>query len=289
MAKRFELLTPAKINLFLRITGRRPDGYHELDSLFLPVSIFDRIVVEVTAAAESSVSLRCNWPEMPLDGRNLAVRAAERMMAATGLRMRVAIDLHKEIPAGAGLGGGSSDAGAVLRALAELNGIDAARLAAVALEIGADVPFFLDPRPARISGVGEHIEYLDGEVALDLVIAVPPLVVPTAEIYRYLMPRHWSGRGPGHLPAPLSAGQITPELLVNDLETVAVARYPQIAKVKFLLQDLGAAGTVMSGSGGAVLGVFHSPAEAVEGARAGAAAMPQARFFAVRVLQGGAL
>jgi 4-diphosphocytidyl-2-C-methyl-D-erythritol kinase len=289
MAKRFELLTPAKINLFLRITGRRPDGYHELDSLFLPVSIFDRIVVEATAAAESSVSLRCNWPEMPLDGRNLAVRAAERMMAATGLRMRVAIDLHKEIPAGAGLGGGSSDAGAVLRALAALNGIDAAQLAAVALEIGADVPFFLDPRPARISGVGERIEYLDGEVALDLVIAVPPLVVPTAEIYRHLTPRHWSGRGPGHLPAPLSASQIIPELLVNDLEAVAVARYPRIAEVKYLLQDLGAAGTVMSGSGGAVLGVFHSPAEAVEGARAGAAAMPQARFFAVRVLQGGAL
>src|SRR5260370_39958957 len=102
MAKRCELLTPAKITLFLRIVGRLPDGYHELDSLFLPISLFDRIAIETDAAAISAVSLRCNWPEMPLDGRNLAVQAAVLFVAHAGVRMRLDIDLHKELPGRAG-------------------------------------------------------------------------------------------------------------------------------------------------------------------------------------------
>jgi 4-diphosphocytidyl-2-C-methyl-D-erythritol kinase len=284
MAKRFELLTPAKINLFLRIVGRRPDGYHELDSLFLPISLFDRVVIETDTAAISAVSLRCNWPEMPLDGRNLAVQAAELFVAHAGLRVRVDIDLHKEIPAGAGLGGGSSDAGAVLRALASMHGADPAALTALALKIGADVPFFLDPRPARVGGVGERITYLEGDFTLHLVIGVPPVSVPTAEIYRNLERRQWSGPGPASLPSPLDASAVGRELLVNDLEAVAAARYPQIGKLEILLEDLGASGVAMSGSGGAVFGLFRSPGEAERAVAAAAAMMPSVRFVAIRVL-----
>src|SRR5580704_5970160 len=131
MTKRFELLTPAKINLFLRIVGRRPDGYHELDSLFLPISLSDRVTIETDSAASAAVSIRCNWPQMPLDARNLAVRAAELFMQHSGLQLRVVIALDKRIPAGAGLGGGSSDAGAVLRAMASLHGVEPGALAAV--------------------------------------------------------------------------------------------------------------------------------------------------------------
>lgn len=284
MTKRFELLTPAKVNLFLRIIGRRPDGYHELDSLFLPISLFDRIGVETGTAPSAAVSIRCNWPQIPLDGRNLAVRAAELFMEQTGLRLMVAIDLDKQIPAGAGLGGGSSDAGAVLRALASLHGIEPAAMAALALKIGADVPFFLDPRPARVGGVGERISYLDGDFGLHLVVGVPPVAVPTAEIYRHLEQRQWSGAGPAWLPA-LDRGPMARGLLINDLEAVAVARYPQIGEVKATLENLGASGAAMSGSGGAVFAIFAGAREAQVAAELAAVKTPSARFHAVRVLQ----
>lgn len=283
-----ELSTPAKINLFLRITGRRPDGYHELDSLFLPISLFDRIVVEIAPAAASSVSIRCNWADMPLDSRNLAVRAAQLFLTEAGVSARVEIDLHKEIPAGAGLGGGSSDAGAVLRAMALLHRFDPAELGRLALKIGADVPFFLDPRPARVGGVGERITYLKQAVRLNLVIGVPPVAVPTAEIYRYLERRHWSGPGPIRMPPSLEVATIGPDLLVNDLETVALARYPQIGEIKRLFQQLGARGIAMSGSGGAVFALFPDAGEASRTARSATAKMPGARFFALAVAEDGA-
>jgi 4-diphosphocytidyl-2-C-methyl-D-erythritol kinase len=284
MNQRFELLTPAKINLFLRIVGRRPDGYHELDSLFLPISLFDRVGIETAPAASAAVSLQCNWPEMPLDRRNLAVRAAESFMEQTGLRLRIAIDLKKQIPAGAGLGGGSSDAGAVLRALASLHGLEPATLAAAALKVGADVPFFLNPRPARVGGIGERITYLKSDFGFHLVVGVPPLMVPTAEIYRHLEQRHWSGAGPAHLPVH-DGGQVLQNLLVNDLEAVAVARYPQILEIKAVLENFGAMGAAMSGSGGAVFAIFPGAAQAAAAARRAAIQTPWARFHAVQVLQ----
>ncbi len=280
-----ELLTPAKINLFLRITGRRPDGYHELDSLFLPVSLFDRIVAEVDHAQSSAVSIRCNWPEIPLDDGNLAVRAARLFLEARGLCWRVKIELHKQIPAGAGLGGGSSDAGGVLRMMARFDGIEPAVLVPLALRLGADVPFFLNPQPARVGGVGERIAYLYGDCRLHMAIGVPPVAVPTAEIYRYLERRQWSGPGPAAVPMPLEASSMTASLLVNDLESVAAARYPQITEIKAVLQNLGAVGTAMSGSGGAVFALFPSASEALRATETAAAQMPGARFFAARVVE----
>jgi len=286
MTKPLELLTPAKINLFLRITGRRPDGYHELDSLFLPISLFDRIVIDADdGAAARAVSIRCNWPELPLDDHNLAARAARLFMEDRGLHWRVAIDLHKEIPAGAGLGGGSSDAAGVLRLMARLCGIEAAALIPLALRLGADVPFFLDPRPARVGGIGERIAYLDRDCSLDMAIGVPPVAVPTAEIYRHLERHQWSGPGPAVLPQMLDATGVTQDLLINDLESVAVARYPQIGEIKVLLQDQpAAAAAMMSGSGGAVFALFPTAARAQAAAKAAALRMPGARFFAAHVV-----
>jgi 4-diphosphocytidyl-2-C-methyl-D-erythritol kinase len=287
MTKRLQLSTPAKINLFLRITGRRSDGYHELDSLFLPVSLFDRVALEAHDAESSVISIRCNWPEIPLDDHNLAVRAARLFLEQSGLRRRVEIDLHKEIPAGAGLGGGSSDAGAVLRLMARIHGLEPAALAPLALRLGADVPFFLDPRPARVGGVGERVTYLEGECSLRMVIGVPPVVVPTAEIYRHLERHEWSGPGPARLPDRLDAAGAGRDLLVNDLEDVAIRRYPQIGEIKALLQNLGGAGVLMSGSGGAVFALFNDDAESGAAAESAALRMPQARFYAARVIDGG--
>ena len=154
------VLAPAKLNLGLRIVGRRPDGYHELESVFAPIDLADELAIEIEehsrGPAEVELELAGADPEVPGGASNLAARAAREFLAAAGLRARVRIALAKRIPAAAGLGGGSSDAGAVLRALAGRWPAALRRdaLAALALGLGADVPFFLDPRTALVGGIG---------------------------------------------------------------------------------------------------------------------------------------
>src|ERR1700732_4035054 len=120
MVKLFSAFAPAKINLFLRVTGRRADGYHELDSIFIPISISDRVTIEIRPAAVSTVSLRCDLPSLGDPESNLATRAARAYLDEFGISAQVMIDLRKVIPVGAGLGGGSSDAGTVLRMMASM-------------------------------------------------------------------------------------------------------------------------------------------------------------------------
>ena len=164
------VLAPAKLNLGLRIVGRRPDGTHELESVFVPIDLADELELEIEeraeGAAEVALALSGGGEGVPADAENLAVREARAFLDAAGLRARVRVALAKRIPAAAGLGGGSSDAGAVLRALAERfpGAVDSERLAAIALRLGSDVPFFLDPRPALVGGVGERRAPLPGHL-----------------------------------------------------------------------------------------------------------------------------
>ena len=152
MVKLISAFAPAKINLYLRVAGRRADGYHELDSIFLPIAIGDQIALETRPSTRRIVRLHGSIGNLPTDERNLAVRAAIDFMAEFDLTAEVLIDLRKSIPSGAGLGGGSSDAGTVLRLMAALFRIDEpGRLARVAVKIGADVPFFLNPVPSRVT------------------------------------------------------------------------------------------------------------------------------------------
>ena len=252
----------AKINLFLRVTGRRADGYHELDSVFLPISLSDDIRLEIRKADEPSVSVKCNVAELGRSPQNIAVRAARSFMSEFDLSADVLIDLEKRIPIGAGLGGGSSDAATVLcmmAAAAHLTDEAAAgKLRRIALLLGADVPFFLDPRPARVTGIGERIAPLDGVPSMPIVLAVPPFEVSTAAIFRELKPEEWSGAASdAHIEAILR-GEIAQEHLVNDLAAVAIAQFPEIRRLKGLLEDSGAIAAQMSGSGGAVFGIFES-------------------------------
>ena len=213
MVKLLSEAAPAKINLFLRVVGRRPDGYHELDSIFLPITLCDRVRVEMRPSSSRTVSLSGNFGDLPADERNLAVRAAARFMATFEFNAAVLIGLDKAIPHGAGLGGGSSDAGAVLRMMAALTRLDAPiRLARLALEIGADVPFFLDPRPARVGGIGELIAPLPSVPDWPIVVAVPPVEVPTAAVFHDLKPAHWNGRARDHDVAAFLAGDLPPGL-----------------------------------------------------------------------------
>jgi len=294
---------PAKINLFLRVVGRRADGYHELDSVFVPVSLCDQVRVEIRVEAESAadtvIALACDRDDIPTGDKNLAWRAADaflREFGATIHRPRhVAIDLRKEIPAGAGLGGGSSDAGAVLRMMAALCRVDdLTRLARVALALGADVPFFLSPHVAHVGGVGERIAPLDAaapgdrstlwKIPLWMVIAVPPVEVSTAEVFRALLPEHWGGAAPADHLRAIASGQIAPAMLQNDLAAVAMARHPEIAELRSALVAAGAAGASMSGSGGAVFGIFAGAQQAARAAAEMRQSLPQARYYVVNSL-----
>jgi 4-diphosphocytidyl-2-C-methyl-D-erythritol kinase len=293
---------PAKINLFLRVVGRRADGYHELDSVFIPVSLCDQVRVEIRveahSAADTVIALACDRPvaydDIPRDEKNLAWRAADAFLGEFGAEIHrpvhAAIDLRKEIPVGAGLGGGSSDAGAVLRMMAALCRVnDRSRLSRVALALGADVPFFLNPQVAHVGGVGERITPLENaspgsQTPLPMVIAVPPVAVSTAEVFRALLLEQWSGAAPVEHLRAIAAGRITPSMLQNDLAAVAMARYPQIAELRAVMIAAGAKGAAMSGSGGAVFGIFANAEAATQAAAKMRQSNPQARYYIVHSL-----
>jgi 4-diphosphocytidyl-2-C-methyl-D-erythritol kinase len=253
------VLAPAKINAYLRITGRRADGYHLLDSLMVPVSLYDDLQLAIEAGG-SGIVVTCNDPTLPCDETNLAYRAAALLCAEMGVHARVMIDLRKHIPIGAGLGGGSSDAAAVLKGLNVALALDlsAADLCALAARLGADVPFFVPCRPCRVSGIGEILQVVPPPPALPIVIVVPPFGVPTPWAYRRF------DELPPSPPSPLSelpAGQWpAPAGFVNDLERAVLPTYPALARLKDQLCEHGALAALMSGSGSAVFGIFPARA-----------------------------
>jgi 4-diphosphocytidyl-2-C-methyl-D-erythritol kinase len=279
------------------VLARRPDGYHSIESLFVPIELADEITLGIGPAAgcEVSLALEADEPGVPAGDENLAVRAARSFLAAARRTASVTIRLRKHIPAGAGLGGGSSDAGAVLRGLAELAPLEGLPLHEIALRLGADVPFFLDPQPALVTGIGERIEPLAGLPALPLLLAHPGRPLPTARVYAAhdeagaaltaplpppTMPALSGLREnrrsvpPGDLLAILCAVR-------NDLEPAAVRLCPEIARLREHMAALGAVAVGMSGSGPTVFGVFRSEAEAEHAERA-FGAPPPARAWRTR-------
>ncbi|MFZ1888160.1 MAG: 4-(cytidine 5'-diphospho)-2-C-methyl-D-erythritol kinase [Candidatus Binataceae bacterium] len=278
---------PAKINLCLRVTGRRANGYHELDSIFIPIDWSDLVRIEIRPASELRVDLHCNRPELSDSGLNLAARAATAFGHEYDLSAHIMIDLEKHLPAGAGLGGGSSDAGAVLRMLAAMCTVAVdARLASVAVSIGADVPYFLSPCPARVRGIGERIEPLPALAPIHLVLAVPSIEVPTARVFRALAPEDWSGEIPGADLEAILRGRISRSVTVNDLAKPAAAMYPRIAELKAIVEARGAIAAAMSGSGGSVFGLFAGPAAAHDAAKLIASDAPDALVVACQTTGG---
>lgn len=270
---------PAKVNLGLRVVGRRPDGYHLLESRFAPLDLADRLRIEISPApaAEVRIEVTGHAVGVPAGADNLVVRAARAYLKTAGLGALVEIELEKLVPVGAGLGGGSSDAATVLLALSEhfANAIARPDLAALALSLGADVPFFLDPRPAWVTGVGEEIEPFDMPLPpLDLVLATPSPGLPTAEVFRAwdatLTPSGASRRmpplrgSPGRnlIAALEDEGPLLVELLTNDLEPVATQLRPAIQRIRGELERLGARVVAMSGSGPTVFGLFRTSEQA---------------------------
>lgn len=260
MSGSVELLAPAKVNLFLRVLAREESGFHQLETLFLAIDLADGLRIE---RGGTGVDLRVEG-DAPADPReNLAGRAAIRFLDAVGSRAGVRLTLRKRIPAGAGLGGGSSDAGAVLRGLSALFGhpLDARALLALAAELGSDVPFFAAGVPAALAwGRGERLVALPPPPPAPLLLALPSFASPTPAAYQALArSRAGSARPPtGRLLAAweLSGWDTLAPLAVNDFEEVLVPRHAALATILEGLRESGARLALLSGSGSAVFGVY---------------------------------
>jgi 4-diphosphocytidyl-2-C-methyl-D-erythritol kinase len=257
---RSALNAPAKINLCLRIVGRRDDGYHLLDSLVAPVSLFDDLSVRVEPHTQTEIALRCEPAgSAPAGSDNLAVRAAEAFLQKAGLSARVSVALRKRIPAGAGLGGGSSDAAAVLRCLNALlsRPLERDDLAACALLLGADVPLFLVGAPARMRGIGEVLEPWSDAPQTPIVIAFAGAALDTRAVYAKYDDLLTMSRSPSSIRALTPGQEPLGTVLHNDLEAAAFHVQPGLHALKKRLRSLGAESVLMTGSGSAMFGCWQ--------------------------------
>jgi len=256
----------AKINLGLRVHGRRPDGYHEISTVFQTISLRDTLSFQ--PAADGSLKLVCPDPSIPADDSNLVLRAASALRERFGVRQGARVELLKVIPAGGGLGGGSADAAVTLAALASLWDVetDAGELAEIGARLGADVPFFLTGGTALGTGTGADIRPLADAPKMDLVIVAPGVHVPTAEAYRALgAPALTKVGALVNLSVSRTEADFSDSLSgvwSNDFEAVVVRLYPEIGRARERLVGSGAARVMLSGSGSSVFGVFASKGEA---------------------------
>lgn len=265
---------PAKVNLGLRILGRRADGYHEVLSLMVPVSLYDEVRLEPGA---NGIELRCPESALPTGEENLVHRAARLVLDACRSREAVRLELRKRIPVGAGLGGGSSDAAATLLGMNELLGgpFSDEALLRLGVQLGADVPFFLLRGPALAEGIGDRLTPVDGVPALWTLLIYPDFQVSTRWAYENL-PLTTGANGSrlyvsGEAFASatdiyrrqivngkkLGLKELLP-LLDNDFEPLIFSRYPQLHGIRQALLGAGAAAAPMTGSGPTLAGLFPS-------------------------------
>ncbi|MDP2690112.1 MAG: 4-(cytidine 5'-diphospho)-2-C-methyl-D-erythritol kinase [Deltaproteobacteria bacterium] len=268
-------LSPAKINLLLKVLRKRDDGFHELFSVMQPVTLYDNISVE--AGEGGGITLECHNADIPSDHTNLAYRAAKLLLEKAGLKKRVNIVIDKKIPVGAGLGGGSSNAATVLMTLNTLlnTGLSEAELVEMGVSLGSDVPFFILRGPALARGRGEILE----RIALPpchYILINPGFPVPTAWVYGNL--DLTKSPEDNNLTYSVKAFERCVDIkgmLKNDLEPVTASRHPEISRLKALLIENGAVGALMSGSGPTVFGLFPDHGRA------------RRAFEAIRPLLGG--
>lgn len=257
---------PAKVNLFLRVLGRRDDGFHDIETLILPVTLADGVRAAYREQGFGLAIAGERAGAVPGDAANLVVRAAEALARATGERRGARLMLAKRIPVAAGLGGGSADAAAALRALDRLWGwgLGTDRLVEVAAEVGSDVPSLVPGLPVLVSGRGERVERVDVPRSW-WVLHAPSLEVPAADAYDW-----WdeddggTGPDPGVVIEAAKAGDVEglANLVFNDLERPVARRHPEVVEATRTLLEAGALGALMCGSGPTVAGLCRDGAHA---------------------------
>lgn len=261
------VFSPAKINLFLRVLRKRDDGYHDIVSVMQPISLYDEITIEMENG--SGIILSCDNVSIPCDRTNLAYRAASEFFRSTGINRKLSITIKKKIPVAAGLGGGSSNAAAVLKALNEITSqnISTGKLIEIGAFIGSDVPFFIAGKSCIARGRGESLEAI-GLTKFWYILINPGFPVSTQWAYQNLNLTN------SNEDINMNISKVLPEdtvgiqhlqrLLSNDLEEVTIGKYPEIKEIKGALSAVGAAGELMSGSGPTVFGIFPDKDKAEE-------------------------
>lgn len=254
----------AKINIGLQVTERRPDGYHNLDTVFYPIPINDALEVIVAEGADYDCRLHISGIEIEGDtDHNLVVRAY-RLLAADYTLPPVDIYLHKHIPTGAGLGGGSADASYMLRMLNEMFGlgITTRKLEAYATLLGADCPFFITGKPVYATGIGNEFHPIDLDLSgWHLVVVKPNVFVSTKEAYSMVKPEKPEVTLDKKITRPITEWR---DSISNDFERGIFTLHPELADIKARLYLLGAKYAAMSGSGSALFGLFETPIENIE-------------------------
>ncbi len=266
---RVELAAPAKLNLSLHVTGRRPDGYHELVTRMQKIDLCDRVVIELRD--RSGIEISCDWPTIPSDHSNLAVKAASAFLQACNRPgCGLSIMLTKRIPAAAGLGGGSSDGATVLHGLNRLFDfpLTERELMQIGRTLGADFGFLISNHNAAVAtGIGDQLRETDTVDRFHYLLVNPGIRVETKWVYDNYRLTKDSDKFILCGSQPSENAVFTPDDLHNDLERVTIPRYPVIGRIKKQLLDEGASGALMSGSGPTVFGLFDdlNEAEAAHG------------------------
>lgn len=253
---------PAKINLLLRVHERDPTGYHAVETLFCALELADELTIDV--ATGHGVRLEVEGPDLgPVDD-NLAVRAARAFLSQARVDRDVAIRIRKRIPVGGGLGGGSSDAAAVLRALDRLmpGTVQDHVLKGTARDLGSDVPFFLSGLPqAWGTGRGDRLDPAPALPSVPVLLVVPPFPIPTASAYGWLDADRASGKGSavadGASIRPAATWDELAAVAMNDFEGPVYARHPELLEIRDGLRSAGALLSLLSGSGSTIFGVFN--------------------------------
>jgi 4-diphosphocytidyl-2-C-methyl-D-erythritol kinase len=254
---------PAKVNLFLEVLAKRPDGYHDLQTLMVTVSLYDRL--EFRPAEAGTIVLTCNRPELPCGSDNLVQKAAAALVRFTGFPGGASIHLTKRIPMAAGLAGGSSDAAATLVGLNDLWGLYLPRpeLARLAADVGSDVAFFLTGGAAWCEGRGEIVTPLIHGRPLDIVLATPPIGLSTAAVFREVQVPLTPTRGDA-IRRAMNQGDLDGIAagLFNRLQEPAERICPEVADLRRRLATLAPAGCLMTGSGSTVFALARDRADA---------------------------
>lgn len=267
---------PAKVNLHLEVLGRRPDGYHELRTLFAAVGLWDELAIEVAPAGVFELSV-VPAGAAPAGPENLAVRAVRALAATAGGAHGARMTLRKGIPAGGGLGGGSADAAAALVGAASLwrTDVNPQALLELAAALGADVPFFLVGGAAWGVGRGSEVAPLPDLPAWWVVLLPGPAPISTAEVYRALDARGLDGDADCEIYEWVASGGDLPVgRCRNDLQPTVAQRWPEVAERLARVRATGPMLAMLSGSGGSVFGLYRDESDARQAARALAAAGP---------------
>lgn len=249
------LKAPAKVNYRLDVLGKRADGYHDLRMVMQRVDLCDEIEIALTDMP--GIRVTCGSNGVPDGPGNIAWRAADALVRLSGKEVGIEIHIRKKIPVAAGLGGGSSDAATVLMGVNQLLelGLSDERLMEIGVKLGADVPFFIFKKAALAEGIGDKLTALDQVPSLWVVLVNPGIHVSTAWVYQNL--RLTSERPVTIIRRSYGSAAEICELLSNDLEPVTCGKYPLLDELKDLLLAAGARGSLMSGSGSTVFGLFE--------------------------------